>query len=309
MDKVHIIVNPFSAQGKTEKRWKIIKEVITHYFKEFKYIFTEKPKQATEIARSLLKEGYDLIIGVGGDGTLNEITNGFFNKNSSTTINQEAALGIIPSGTGSDFTRSIRLPRDFTKSVKLIKNSKSKKIDIGKITFYNLKDKQKNYKYFINVSDFGLGADVIKNLSSIPPLKRGAFAYYKGMLLTLKRYKSKNVKMIIDNSYEINNKFLIVAIANGRIFGGGMIIAPEAKLDDGYFDVILIEDMKKLEIIKNSRHLYTGSIKKNPKVTIIKAKNIKVYSDEEVNIEYDGEAGETLPAEFELIEKVINFRL
>jgi len=246
---------------------------------------------------------------VGGDGTLNEITNGFFNKNISTTINKEASLGIIPSGTGSDFIKSIKLPRDFTKSVKLIKDSKSKKIDIGRITFPNLKNKQKNYKYFINISDFGLGADVIKHLSSIPPLKRGAFAYYKGMLLTLKNYKSKNVKIIIDNSYEINNKFLIVAIANGRIFGGGMIIAPEAKLDDGYFDVILIEDMKKFEIIKNSRLLYTGSIKKNPKVTIIKAKNIKVYSDEEVNIEYDGEMGESAPAEFELIEKAINFRL
>jgi diacylglycerol kinase (ATP) len=76
MDKVHVIVNPFSARGKTGRRWETIKEILRYYFKEFKYILTEKPKQATEIARDLLTQGFDLIIGVGGDGTLNEITNG-----------------------------------------------------------------------------------------------------------------------------------------------------------------------------------------------------------------------------------------
>lgn len=310
MNKVHVIINPFSARGKTGRRWQSIKEAIRYYYKEFKYIFTEKPRQATEIARSLLKDGYDLIIGVGGDGTLNEIANGFFHQDSPThkTINEEAALGIIPSGTGSDFIRFLKIPRDFSQSVELIKNSKTRKIDIGKVTFYRKKDKHRT-RYFINVSDFGLGAEVIKNLSEVPSLKRGAFHYYKGLLSSLKNYRSKLVRIVIDDTQEISGKYLIGAIANGRIFGGGMIIAPDAEPDDGYFDLVLAKDMSKPEIIINSPRLYTGSIKNHPKISIHRARNIKVYSDEEVNIEYDGEMGLALPAEFECIHQPLNFRI
>jgi len=308
LNKVHIIVNPFSARGKTGKRWVQIKEIIKNYYQEFKYIFTEKPKQATLIARELLKEGFDLIIGVGGDGTLNEITNGFFQYNSSKTINDEAALGIIPSGTGSDFIRFMKIPRDLNKSVELIKNSNIKKIDIGRIHFLG-EDKKRSSQYFINVADFGLGAAVIKKMSAIPSIKRGPFSYYKGLLSTLKNYQSKHVKIIIDNSEEIEGKFTIGAVANGRIFGGGMVIAPAAEPDDGFLDLVLVGDMKKLEIVKNTPLLYKGTIGKNPKVTIKKVKKIKILSPEDVHIEYDGELGKTLPAEFEIIERKINLRI
>lgn len=307
MNKVHVIVNPFSARGKTEERWNTIKEVIYRHFKEYKYIFTEKPKQATELARELLKEGFDLIIGVGGDGTLNEITNGYFQKDSHTAINEEASMGIIPSGTGSDFIRFLKIPRDFRKSVELIKNSGIRKIDVGKVT-YMQPGMEPAGKYFINIADFGLGAEVIKNLSSIPAGKRGPISYYKGLLSTIRSYSSKEVTLVLDDKEEIRGRFLIGAIANGRIFGGGMKIAPEAEPDDGYFDVVLVEDMKKLEIIYNSRLLYTGAIISHPKVTLKRAKKVRVSSADEVNIEYDGEMGQALPAEFEIIERGVNFR-
>lgn len=307
MNKVHVIVNPFSARGKTEARWNTIKEVVQHHFKEYKYIFTEQPRQATEIARELLKDGFDLIIGVGGDGTLNEITNGFFKEGSHTAVNEDASVGIIPSGTGSDFIRFLKIPRDFSKSVELIKNAGVRKIDVGKVTFPGAEGAETG-KYFINIADFGLGAEVIKNISAIPPSKRGALSYYKGLLSTIRSYRSKTVRLILDGKEEISGRFLIGAIANGRIFGGGMMIAPEAQPDDGFFDVVLIEDMKKLEIVYNSRLLYNGGIDRLAKVTIKRAKKVKVVSDEDVNIEYDGEMGRPLPAEFEIIEKSINFR-
>lgn len=308
LNKVHVIVNPFSARGKTGKRWELIKDIVRNYFQEFKYIFTEKPKQATQIARDLLKEGFDLIIGVGGDGTLNEITNGFFQQDSSKTINDEAALGIIPSGTGSDFIRFMKIPRDLKKSVEVIKNANVKKIDIGRIHFLQ-ENRESSSQYFINVADFGLGAAVIKKMSSIPSIKRGPFSYYKGLLSTLKNYKSKPVKIIIDDSEEIEGQFTIGAIANGRIFGGGMIIAPEAEPDDGFLDLVLVEDMKKFEIVKNTPLLYKGTIYKNPKVLIKKVKKIEISSTEDVQIEYDGELGKTLPAVFEIIKKKINLRI
>jgi YegS/Rv2252/BmrU family lipid kinase len=308
MNKVHVIVNPFSARGKTGVRWESLKEIIKYYFKEFKYIFTEKPMQATEMVREFLKDGFDLIIGVGGDGTLNEITNGYFREDSSRAINAGASLGIVPSGTGSDFIRFLKIPRDFKKSVELIKNSQVRKIDVGKINFKNSSGVNQR-RYFINIADFGLGAEVIKNISAIPALKRTPLFYYKGLLSTIKSYKSSKVRLVIDDSEEIEGHFLIGAVANGRMFGGGMIIAPEAEPDDGCFDVVLIEDMKRFEIIRNSILLYNGKILKHPKVTMKKAKNVKVFSDEEVSIECDGELGLRLPAEFSIIEKGVNFRI
>ena len=181
MEKVQVIVNPYSARGKTEYRWESIKSVIKHYFTEFKYVFTEKPNQATEIAREVLSEGFNLIIGIGGDGTLNEIANGFFSGNTKRVINDEASLGMIPSGTGSDFIRFLKIPRDFKESVELIKNSKQKKIDVGKIT-YPGSGPEIPHRYFINIADFGLGADVIKKLSTVPESKRSPFSYYSGLL-------------------------------------------------------------------------------------------------------------------------------
>ncbi|MEN8153980.1 MAG: diacylglycerol kinase family protein [Acidobacteriota bacterium] len=307
MEKVHVIVNPFSAHGKTEQRWENIRTAIKYYFKEFKYIFTEKPTQATEIARELLHDGFNLIIGIGGDGTLNEITNGFFSEKSKSIINEEASLGIIPSGTGSDFIRYLKIPRDFKKSVELIKNSNRKKIDVGRIT-YSDPTGLKKQRYFINIADFGLGADVIKNLENIPSAKRGPLSYYKGLLTTIKNYNSKSVRILIDDKREISGNYLIGAIANGGMFGGGMIISPNAKVDDGFFDIVLVKDMKKFEIIRNSLRLYNGTIETHPKVEIIRARKVKVFSEEDVKFEYDGEMGENLPATFEIIERSIKFR-
>ncbi len=308
MNKVHVIVNPFSARGQTEKRWETIKAAIRSHFREFKYVFTEKPRQATEIARELLQQGFDLLIGVGGDGTLNEISNGFFHAQSGLAINDEAAVGIIPSGTGSDFIRFMKVPREFEKSAAHIKNSANKKIDMGKITYGGGSEKRKT-QYFINVADFGLGAEVIRKISGIKSTKRGAFTYYRGLLSTMMNYRSKRVKLTLDDNQQLQGEYLIGAVANGRIFGGGMVIAPQAEPDDGYFDLVLIESMKKLEILANSRLLYSGTIAKNPKVHILRARNIKVESPDEVHIEYDGEVGEKLPAEFSIVEKALNFRI
>ncbi len=316
MDKVHVIVNPLSARGRTSQRWNAIKELIHHYFTEFKYIFTEQPRQATEIARDLLKDGFDLIIGVGGDGTVNEIANGYFHQDSQQAINGDASLAIIPSGTGSDFVRSQRIPRDFKRSIETIKNSGVKTIDVGKITFnFDSAEAGRSSAYFVNVADFGLGAEVSRTCAAVPSRKRGPFSYYLGLLSTIRNYKSKKVKVVIDDSEEISDRFLIGAVANGSIFGGGMIIAPGAEPDDGYFDLVLVEDMGRFEIVTSSRRLYTGTLPEHPKVKVKRVKNIKVYPaepddvpDRTVNIEYDGEIGKSIPAEFEIIEKSVNFR-
>lgn len=307
MERIHVIVNPCSARGQTEKRWAQIREDIKRVFREFRYVFTERPKQATDIAREVIREGADFIIGVGGDGTLNEIANGFFAPDTSSVINENASIALIPSGTGSDFIRFMKIPRDYRKSVEQLKDAPKRRVDIGKITCLSSCMESKS-QHFINIADFGLGAEVIKKISSVPSGKRGAFFYYQGLLSALFKYRSRKVQVSVDDGKTIEGNFLIGAVANGGIFGGGMIIAPKARIDDGYFDLVLIEDMDKTEIIINSARLYSGSIDRHRKVHTIRAKKIKVFSAEPVPIEYDGEQGGVIPAEFKIIEKALNFR-
>jgi YegS/Rv2252/BmrU family lipid kinase len=307
VNKVHVIVNPSSAHGRTGKRWETIKGAIRSHFREFKYVFTEKPRQATEIARVLLHDGFDLLIGVGGDGTLNEISSGFLHAASGKAINSEAAVGIIPSGTGSDFIRFMKVPGDFEKSAARIKNSRRRQIDMGRIRYGAAGGEQT--QYFINVADFGLGAEVIRHISSISSTRRGALTYYRGLLSTMMRYQSKRVRITLDDGRQLQGEFLIGAVANGRIFGGGMVIAPQAEPDDGLFDLVLIEPMGKLEVLANSRLLYSGAIDRHPKVRILKVRELRVDSPDEVHIEYDGEVGESLPAEFSVVERALNLRI
>ncbi len=308
-NKVHVIVNPSSARGRTGRRWETIKEAIRSHFREFKYSFTEKPRQATELARQLLGDGFDLLIGVGGDGTLNEISSGFFHARSGRAINDEAAVGIIPSGTGSDFIRFMKVPGDFEKSAARIKNARNRRIDLGRITYGGPAAAEARTQHFINVADFGLGAEVIRNVAAVGPTKRGALTYYRGLLSTIMNYRSKRVRLSVDGGPERTGEYLIGAVANGRIFGGGMVIAPDAEPDDGWLDLVLVEPMGRLEIVANSRRLYAGTIARHPKVRIVRAKTIRVESADEVNIEYDGEVGGMLPAEFAIVEKALNFRV
>jgi YegS/Rv2252/BmrU family lipid kinase len=310
VNKVHVIVNPCSARGRTGKHWETIKAAIRSHFREFKYIFTEKPRQATEITRDLLRDGFDLLIGVGGDGTLNEISSGYLHAVTGQAINREAAVGIIPSGTGSDFIRFMKVPGDFEKSAAHIKNSGNRRIDMGCIRYDGpVGANQPKTQYFINVADFGLGAEVIRRISAIQSTRRGPLTYYRGLLSTMMSYRSKKVQLTLDDGRRLQGEYMIGAVANGRIFGGGMVIAPRAEPDDGVFDLVLIEPMKRLEILANSRLLYSGAIDRHPKVLILKARQVRVESPDEVHIEYDGEIGATLPAEFTVVAKALNLRI
>jgi len=307
-NRVHLVVNPLSARGKTAIHWELIRDTMRLHFREFKYIFTEKPRQATQIVRELLKDGFDLIIGVGGDGTLNEIANGFFHNGRGETINSDASLGIIPSGTGSDFVRCLKIPRDFSKSIQKIKNSIATPIDIGKITY--LSPDAPEPRYFVNVADFGLGAEVVRRMSATPLNKRSKWVYYSGLLSTLKKYRSPRVCIKTDTGEKFESRFLIGAVANGSVFGGGMIIAPHARPDDGLFDLVLIDDMSRLSIVRRSLSLYTGMIHKHPVTRILRARSIEVHSiDDPVHIEHDGESGGTLPVRFECLPAALNIRM
>ncbi|MBN1196049.1 MAG: diacylglycerol kinase family lipid kinase [Candidatus Aminicenantes bacterium] len=306
--RVHLVVNPFSARGRTAERWETIREAVRQYYREFKYVFTERPLQATEIVRELLRDGFDLIIGVGGDGTLNEIANGFFVENNHCAINGDASLGMIPSGTGSDFIRGLKISRDLKASLQRIKTAVPRRIDAGRIEY--LGPDAPPARYFVNVADFGIGAEVVRRLSNGPIRKPGRWTYYSGLLSTIRHYSSPSIRIKTDEGTCVEGRFLIGAVANGSVFGGGMIIAPNARPDDGCFDLVLVDDMTPMAIIRRSPSLYTGTIHKRPEVRVLKARAIEVSAKSEtVSLEFDGEPGGTLPARFECLPACLNIRL
>ncbi len=298
--KTQVIVNPESDRGRTKKRWEHIKEALKFFLKEFKYEFTEKPFQAAEISRAAIKEGSELIVGVGGDGTMNEISNGFFENKK--IINPKVALGIVPSGTGCDFSRSLNIPSGLKNALRVITQASSSMIDIGKIRFRDYSNK-KHERFFLNIADFGIGGEVL-NKMNLKMAKRKTSSYLRSAVTTLITYKSKRVRIKIDNMQIPFNEYLIGAISNGKIFGKGMKIAPYAKLDDGLFDVVLVESMKLLEFCRNILKIYSGSHLSHPKVSLIRGKKIEITpesSEKDVLIEADGELIGKLPATFEII--------
>jgi len=298
--KTQVIVNPESNQGRTKKRWKHIREALKSFIKEFKYEFTEKPLQAAEISRAAIKDGTELIVGVGGDGTMNEIANGFFENE--RPINPETTLGIVPSGTGSDFCRSLNIPLGLKNAIQVIIQAPSNLIDIGRVKFKDHSDSDKE-RLFLNVSDFGIGGEVVNRMNQ-ERMKKKASSYFRCLISTFMRYKHKSLMIKIDNKDIPLQDYMIGAISNGRIFGKGMKIAPEASLNDGLFDLVLVKGMKKFEFFRNVYKIYTGTHLSHPKISLIRGSKIEVNpadSEETVLIEVDGEQVGSLPATFEII--------
>jgi len=297
--KTTVIINPASNQGQTKHRWLEIKEALKSFFKEFKYDFTEKPRQATEMARQALKEGTELLIGVGGDGTVNEIANGFFEDN--RPINQEATLGIVPSGTGCDLMRSLNIPKNLKHAVRFISEAPDSLIDVGRVN-YSTEGSQTESRYFLNIADFGLGGEVVKRVNE-ERLKRKASSYVKCLIETMLSFKGHEVQIKIDGQEKATGSYLIGAIANGQVFGKGMKIAPEAQLNDNLFDIILVKGLKFLEFCLHGWKLINGSHLSYHKVTMLRGHKVEVFplTPAPVLIELDGEQVGNLPASFEII--------
>jgi YegS/Rv2252/BmrU family lipid kinase len=300
--KTQVIVNPESNRGRTRKRWGEIRDGLRSFIREFKFEFTEKPLQATELAREAIKEGTELVIGVGGDGTMNEIANGFFEDKQ--IINPETTLGIVPSGTGSDLNKSLNIPAGLKDALKVISEAPSVLMDVGKVRFQSNSGGVEE-RFFLNIADFGLGGEVVRRVNE-RRLQRKASSYVRCLVTTMVQYRNKRVRIRVDGENLPEGEYLIGAVANGKIFGKGMKVAPGARLDDGLFDTVLVRGFKFLEFCRHGWKLMNGSHITHPKVTVIRGSKVEAWpeeNNEDVLLELDGEQLGRLPATFEIIPR------
>ena len=299
--KTRVIVNPESNRGRTRKRWGEILDGLKHFVREFKYDFTEKPLHATDLARAAIKDGTELVIGVGGDGTMNEIANGFYEDR--RIINPEATLGLVPSGTGCDLIKSLSIPVGLKGALQVITDAPSVRMDVGRVR-YRTNQGLEDDRFFLNIADFGLGGEVVREVTE-RRLQRKASSYVRCLVTTMVRYKNKRVRIRVDGQDLPDGEYLIGAVANGRIFGKGMKVAPDARLDDGLFDAVLIRGFRFLEFCRHGWKLMNGSHVTHPKVTVVRGRRIEAWADdgEDVLLELDGDQLGRLPATFEIVPR------
>jgi diacylglycerol kinase (ATP) len=299
--KTHFIVNPRSASGETEKKWQQIKVILDRYFQDYTVSFTTAEKDsATLLTRKAIKDGYQRITAVGGDGTLSETVNGFFEND--TMINNQVVFSFIMRGRGNDFKKNWNVPDDLDLAAKSAAQGRIRNMDLIKAVLTGTDGKDIT-RFAINIASFGMSGDVVDrvNQSGLAPMIGGGATFLVGMFQTLISYENKNMTIRIDNHPAITGKMRTVAVANGKYFGGGMKVAPDANTNDGLLDVIIMGDLNAAETALNTPQIYQGTHINHPKIKVIRGKHIRAEAADTVMTDIDGECPGKLPAVFDIL--------
>jgi diacylglycerol kinase (ATP) len=296
--KIAFIVNPNAAMGSTGKEWPRIKALATDRLGPFQAMLTTGPGDAIRLTRLALLEGTALVVCVGGDGTLNEVVNGFMGEDS--PIRPEAMLGFIPRGTGCDFIKTVPIPRELNRALDLIIGSHARPIDLGRLK-YTGHHGQRCCRYFHNVTSFGLGGEVDERVNRTTKVFGGFISFIWATLISILIYNKKRIRLKVDNGFDQTVTSWNVVVANGQYHGGGMWVAPGAIVDDGMFHVTVIGDFTVPEVLLNLPNLYNGKILQLEKVSTLVGKRVEAYSDQRVLLDVDGEQPGQLPVIIDIV--------
>lgn len=300
------IVNPASARGTTLRVWSRLRQEISATGIAFDEHLTSRPGEATEIASQAFRGGVERVIAVGGDGTLSEIVNGYFDEQG-RAFNSEAAIGLLPSGTGSDFRRSLGMTNN-SNPISALLHSEARPVDVACATFQDF-NAERAKRFFINVASFGLGGDVSASVNrwrnSLPRWIGGRARFSAAALAALGRYKNVRVSMRLDDERELQISSNLIVVANGKFAGGGMMLAPDAELDDGLLDVIVTDEATRWDVIKELPRIQRGGHLKNPKVSALRAREVWIDSEEPMAVDLDGETVGHTPVRIRLLPSAL----
>jgi YegS/Rv2252/BmrU family lipid kinase len=293
--KVAVVANPHAARGKVGKRWNEIASALQARFPRINKQFSEESGHAIELTRDLLRQGHELVIAAGGDGTINEVANGFVSDDGSIFPN--ARLGILPLGTGGDFQRTLGVPSELEAAIEVLAGGKSAAIDVGKATFVDHDGKPAS-RYFVNVASFGMGGAVAAQSKNLWSRLSGKLAFLWATFVVVTGYRGRPVTLELDGAplpgpFHITN----VAIGNGRYHGGGMQPCPTALLNDGILEVTVIEYLNPFELARDIRILYSDNVYSHSKVRHYHAHQVRARSEQNTLLEIDGEPLGSLPLE------------
>lgn len=259
--------------------------------------------EATRLAREAVERGCYKVVAVGGDGTVNEVLNGLFENG--VPLDGRIVLGIVPLGSGCDLARTLGITAETTPALRPPAGCSTRKIDVGRVEFTDLQG-QRRTRLFINIADLGAGGLVVEKAGTAPAFLGRRPNYVWGILTAALFYRPRTVKISIDGGPPVELATRNAIVANGRYFGRGFLAAPEAKMDDGLFDIVNIGDFGALEALLNVPKLRNGTHLSLPKVRHYRGRRVEVTSDEKVLLEMDGDLVGTLPVACEVIPAAIN---
>ncbi|MBO8128868.1 MAG: diacylglycerol kinase family lipid kinase [Peptococcaceae bacterium] len=302
MIRYFFIVNPIAANGRTKRVWTRLNNILKNCAIDYQFAFTKQAGDAILLARHALQCGYNRIIAVGGDGTLNEVVNAFFEHD--VNIFRNAALGVLNSGTGGDFCRTIALHRNPVKALPGLLNASPHYVDVGSISYVDFQGKTKT-RYFINIADAGIGAATAHRVNKTSKFLGGFLSFLQAAVYTIFTYNPKHIKVTVDEKTLTSGNPSIVVVANGRYFAGGMHVAPEARLDDAQLDIIYVNNRSRIQLLHCLAMVYRGKHINHPCVLTHKGHNITLESTDKVLLEAEGEVLGFLPAKFSIIPKAL----
>jgi len=288
------LVNPASGNGATGRRWPRLRERARELGLAGEALVSERPGHLTELARAAAAE-HELLVVVGGDGTLNEVVNGLAGR-------PDAEIAVLPAGTGQDFGRTYGIPTRFDDAIRVALEGETMTIDLGRASFGGRE------RYFANVGSVGMSGAVALRANSMTKALGGRITFYYALAREFARWRNTEVTIAFEGGGR-RGPMHDVVVANGQWHAGGMWVAPEASFDDGLFDVVVIGDVTKLDFLTTSPRLYRGGHVRHPRVEVLRSSWLSVEAAAPLPIELEGEPVGTTPVRFEVVPAALRVRV
>ncbi len=301
MHRTLVIVNPHSGNGRTGRRWAAVEDSLRSAIGAFDLELTRAPRDAERLAREGARAGVERLIVAGGDGTLSEVVSGLL----AADLADRVHIGLLPLGTGGDFPRSLGAAREIAQAIEDFRDGAVRRVDAGRARYLG-PDGQPRLSYFANVASLGIGALTSEIVNQTTKVLGGTVSFLIGTLRALVRYRSRPVRIRVDGKLVHDAPMLLATAANGRYFGGGMQVAPRARIDDGELDVVIVIPASLPRLVSSLPDLYRGTHLDNPIVRFHRGRVVDAEATPgEVKLELDGEVLGCLPARFDALPSAL----
>lgn len=304
-----VIANPRSGAALGRRRHAEFERSVRRVVSDVEFTETRGAGDATAAARAALRSGVEMIVALGGDGTHSEVVNGFFDDDG-RPVAEGAVLAPFPGGTGGDFGKTLGFGRDPLELVPLLADRATRPCDVGRLSYVDHGGRPA-VRFFLNIASFGLGGLVDEYVNRSSKMLGGRLSFGLATVRALTRFRPQAVRLRLDGRQPVVRRISVVAVANGRYFGGGMKIAPEARVDDGVLDIVTLEEMGLGDFLLRGRRVYRGEHVGMNRVTSDVARRVDaepVDPGEAVLLDVDGEAPGRLPATFEVLPGPIRLK-
>ncbi len=296
-ERTLVVLNPRSRNGATARRWEALERKLRAALGPLEVERTSGRRDAERIAREAVRAGVDRIVIAGGDGTLSEVASGLL----AAGLGGYAKIGVLPLGSGGDFGRTLGIPRSIDAAIACIAAAKSRPVDAARVS-YRDRSGSGATAYCMNVASFGMSGLVVELVDRAPKKLGGTVSYLVGTLRALARHRCRPVSLRIDGEPVFDGPLTFAAAANGRFFGGGMLVAPGARLDDARLEVVVVPAMGKARLLARLPAIYRGAHLRDSAVEVHRGRILEAEAEPgEVSLEIDGEPLGTLPARIEVL--------